>query len=75
MTIPGGLHNRVVLVTGASRGIGTAIAMMLAEAGAAVAVNYRERAEEAEAVSAAIRGRGGQAFAVCRRHALMGTGA
>ena len=64
MTISGDLHNRVALVTGASRGIGAAIAMAFAEAGAAVAVNYRERAEEAEAIAAAIRDRGGQALAV-----------
>ena len=54
----------VALVTGGSRGIGAAIAMALAEAGAAVAVNYRERAADAEAVVAGIKAIGGRAMAV-----------
>jgi len=58
------LSGRVALVTGASRGIGAAVALMLAEAGAAVAVNYRERAADAEAVVARIKSSGGRAIAV-----------
>jgi 3-oxoacyl-[acyl-carrier protein] reductase len=50
-------------VTGASRGIGAAIATALAEAGAAVAVNYRERAAEANAVVTKIKELGGHAIA------------
>jgi NAD(P)-dependent dehydrogenase (short-subunit alcohol dehydrogenase family) len=38
-----GMENRVALVTGSSRGTGKAIALALADAGAAVAVNYREQ--------------------------------
>ena len=58
------LKNRVALVTGGSRGIGRAIAFTLANAGAGVAVNYRERAEEAASVVEAIHQSGGKAVAV-----------
>jgi 3-oxoacyl-[acyl-carrier protein] reductase len=64
MTIRQSLDGRIALVTGASRGIGAAIALALSEAGAAVAVNYRERAGDAEAVVAKIKGKGGRALAV-----------
>lgn len=55
--------NRVALVTGGSRGIGKAVALALAKAEAAVAVNYRERGEEAGAVAEVIRKNGGRAAA------------
>jgi 3-oxoacyl-[acyl-carrier protein] reductase len=57
------LQSRVALVTGGSRGIGKAVALTLAQAGAAVALNYRKRGEEAEAVAEAIRKNGGRAAA------------
>jgi 3-oxoacyl-[acyl-carrier protein] reductase len=63
MPIKPDLDGHIALVTGASRGIGAAIAAALAGAGAAVAVNYRERADAADAVVAEIKGNGGRAIA------------
>ena len=54
------LNDKVCLVTGASRGIGRATALALAERGAAVAVNYQNGCDHAEEVCAAITARGGR---------------
>jgi 3-oxoacyl-[acyl-carrier protein] reductase len=64
MTNRADLTGHIALVTGGSRGIGAAIAAALAEAGAAVAVNYRERTDEAEAVAAKIKKIGGRAMTI-----------
>jgi 3-oxoacyl-[acyl-carrier protein] reductase len=58
------LAGKSVLVTGASRGIGRATALMAAEAGADVAVGYRSRVAEAEEVASAIRKMGRKAVTV-----------
>jgi len=58
------LQNRVALVSGASRGLGRAIAIALAGAGAHVAVNYQKQQAAAEEVCATIRKLGSRAIAV-----------
>ncbi|MEB3296519.1 MAG: 3-oxoacyl-[acyl-carrier-protein] reductase [Cyanobacteriota bacterium] len=63
MTSATSLAGQVALVTGASRGIGAAIARELAAAGATVAVNYASSPEAAQAVVAEIEASGGKAWA------------
>ena len=58
------LNGKLALVTGASRGIGRAIALKLAAEGATVGVHYGKSGAAAEAVVAAIKANGGDAFAV-----------
>jgi 3-oxoacyl-[acyl-carrier protein] reductase len=55
----------VALVTGASRGIGRAIAVALADAGFRLGVNYRARAKDADSLVEQIRVTGGDARALC----------
>jgi 3-oxoacyl-[acyl-carrier protein] reductase len=58
------LSGKVALVTGGSRGIGAAICVALADAGAAVAVNYRERADAADALVADLNKAGHRAIPI-----------
>ena len=66
MTYPDGLslEGRIALVTGGSRGIGKAIALELAQRGAAVAVNFVKSSQAADEIVAAITSKGGQAVAI-----------
>jgi 3-oxoacyl-[acyl-carrier protein] reductase len=58
------LAGKVAIVTGGSRGLGRATAILLAERGAKVVVNYRQRQDAADEVVQQITGAGGEAVAV-----------
>ena len=58
------LANKTALITGASRGIGRAVALELAKAGAKIAVNYAGNKKAAEEVAGLIEAAGGQALLV-----------
>lgn len=60
----GRLQNQVALITGASRGIGRAIALALATEGAKVVINYASSSDAAEQLVAEIQAKGGQAIAL-----------
>lgn len=60
----GTLNGKVALVTGGSRGIGAAIALSLADAGADIAINFRTRSADANEVCVAIRKAGRRALAL-----------
>jgi 3-oxoacyl-[acyl-carrier protein] reductase len=62
-TVDLSLEGRVAIVTGASRGIGKAVALELAKRGASVLVNYFQSASKADAVVNTITEAGGQAIA------------
>src|SRR5258708_26667205 len=58
------LHSKTALVTGASRGIGRATALALAETGAHVLVHYGRSAQEAQSLVESIHSKGGRADAI-----------
>lgn len=58
------VNGKVAVITGASRGVGRATALQLAQLGCAVVINHRNSAAEAEQVAAAVRQAGGRALVV-----------
>jgi NAD(P)-dependent dehydrogenase (short-subunit alcohol dehydrogenase family) len=58
------MHSKVMLITGASRGIGAATARLAAARGYAVCINYRQQQDAAEKLVAEIRADGGEALAI-----------
>jgi 3-oxoacyl-[acyl-carrier protein] reductase len=63
------LSNQIVLITGGSRGIGAAAAVLFAKAGADVVITYNTRQDEAEKVVAQVKGLGRRAWAFGGDHA------
>jgi len=58
------MHSKVMLITGASRGIGAATARRAAARGYAVCINFRQQQDAATQLVAEIRADGGEAFAI-----------
>ena len=58
------LHGRTALVTGGGRGIGRAVVLMLARAGADVAIGFRSRSAEAETAAAEVKALGRRAITI-----------
>src|SRR5215471_8944081 len=69
------LSGKTALVTGASRGIGRAIAELLGRDGALVAVHYGTREADARSAVESIEGRGGNAFPIRTEFGVNGLGA
>ena len=65
-----GFRNKIVLVTGASRGIGRAVAIGFANAGAIVAVHYHQNRDAAEETVAAMAGNRHTLFSADQTHGL-----
>ena len=59
-----GITDKIALITGASRGIGRAIALCLAEEGADIVINYRQHDAEAEEVASLVRAHGRRALVI-----------
>ena len=58
-----GLKDKVAVVTGGSRGIGSSVCRYLAQSGAKVVINYARSADKAEALASEIKAEGGEAIA------------